>query len=64
MDIEELKPKIVEALTPLKPKKIILFGSYAYGYPDENSDLDICVVESSYKSKWEEKKNTSCLKKY
>ena len=56
MDIEELKPKIVEALMPLKPKKIILFGSYAYGNPDENSDLDICVIENNYKDKFEEKK--------
>jgi predicted nucleotidyltransferase len=26
------------------PEKIILFGSYAYGKPSENSDLDILVV--------------------
>jgi predicted nucleotidyltransferase len=25
-------------------KKIILFGSYAHGNPDENSDLDLCIV--------------------
>jgi predicted nucleotidyltransferase len=24
-----------------KPDKIILFGSYAYGTPNENSDIDI-----------------------
>lgn len=39
----------------IKPEKIILFGSYAYGNPTENSDIDICVVEKSYKSKIEEK---------
>ena len=39
IDIEELKPKIVEALMPLKPDKIILFGSYAYGTPNEDSDI-------------------------
>ena len=27
-----------------KPEKIILFGSYAYGEPEDNSDLDILVV--------------------
>jgi predicted nucleotidyltransferase len=27
------------------PEKIILFGSYALGNADENSDLDICVVK-------------------
>src|SRR6266851_8677704 len=27
-----------------KPEKIILFGSYAYGTPHEDSDVDILVV--------------------
>lgn len=39
----------------LNPEKIILFGSYAYGKPTEDSDLDICVVEKSYESKINEK---------
>ena len=39
----------------LNPEKIILFGSYAYGTPTEDSDLDICVVEKSYRSTMEEK---------
>ena len=25
-------------------KKIVLFGSYAYGHPNDESDLDICLV--------------------
>ena len=44
IDIEALKPHIVEKLKPLKPKKIILFGSYAYGIPTEESDLDLCII--------------------
>ena len=56
IDIEELKPLIIERLKPLNPDKIILFGSYAYGTPDENSDIDICVVEKDYKNKWEDKR--------
>jgi len=55
IDIEKIKSEIVERLLPLKPDKIILFGSYAYGTPNEDSDLDICVVEKEYKNKWEEK---------
>lgn len=55
IDIEEIKQEIVEKLKPLKPEKIILFGSYAYGTPTEDSDLDICVVEKDYENKWEEK---------
>jgi len=27
-----------------KPKKIILFGSYAYGTPTEGSDVDVLVI--------------------
>ena len=30
--------------TKLEPIKIILFGSYAYGKPEKNSDLDIMVI--------------------
>ena len=61
VDIEELKPKITEALMPLNPEKIILFGSYAYGTPNEDSDVDICVIEKEYKNKWEEKRKISRL---
>jgi predicted nucleotidyltransferase len=25
-------------------KKIILFGSYAYGLHDDNSDIDLCII--------------------
>lgn len=37
-------PLIVEKLKGTNPEKIILFGSYAYGEPGDNSDLDILVV--------------------
>jgi predicted nucleotidyltransferase len=37
-------PLLVEKLIATKPEKIILFGSYAYGEPTNNSDLDILVV--------------------
>ena len=45
LDIETLKPKIIEALMPLKPNKIILFGSYAYGNPNEDSDIDLFLIK-------------------
>ncbi len=51
-DIELIKKQIVKCLKPMNPEKIILFGSYAYRNPTENSDLDICVVEKEYYSKW------------
>jgi predicted nucleotidyltransferase len=37
-------PLIVDKLLATQPEKIILFGSYAYGEPNINSDLDILVV--------------------
>jgi len=55
MNVEIIKKEIVEKLRPLNPEKIILFGSYAYGTPNKDSDLDICVVEKDYKNKYEEK---------
>ena len=51
IDINSIKLSITEKLKPLNLNKIILFGSYAYGTPNENSDLDICVVEDELKSK-------------
>ena len=44
IDIEKLKPEIIERLKPLNPDKIILFGSYAYGTPTEDSDIDLFLV--------------------
>jgi predicted nucleotidyltransferase len=38
-------PKAVNRLvTKLKPDKIILFGSYAYGNPTPDSDVDLLIV--------------------
>lgn len=45
IDIEELKPLIVKRLKPLNPDKIILFGSYAYGTPTEESDIDLFLLK-------------------
>jgi len=45
IDIEELKPQIIKALMPLKPDKIILFGSYAYGTPNDESDIDLFLLK-------------------
>jgi uncharacterized protein len=30
---------------PMRPDKIILFGSYGYGNPDSESDIDILVIK-------------------
>jgi len=61
INIEELKPLIVERLKPLNPDKIILFGSYAYGTPNDESDIDLYVVTSDdfIPNSWEEKSSIS-----
>ena len=46
IDIEKLKEEIVERLKPLEPDRIILFGSYAYGKPTEESDVDLLIVKN------------------
>lgn len=43
-DTSGLIQTIIERIKALNPYKIILFGSYAWGVPDENSDLDLIVV--------------------
>ena len=40
-------PLIVERLKKISPYKIILFGSYAYGEPGVDSDIDLLVVTNS-----------------
>lgn len=41
---ETLPGAIERIVTELKPEKIILFGSYAYGNPTPDSDVDLLVI--------------------
>jgi predicted nucleotidyltransferase len=45
IDIEKLKPQIIEPLKSLEPEKIILFGSYAYGTPNEENHIDLFLLK-------------------
>ena len=58
-NINTIKQKIIEKLKPLNPDRIILFGSYAYGTPNENSDIDLYITTNdNYIPKtWKEKSN-------
>jgi len=38
--IEDIKNKY-------DPEKIILYGSFAYGIPDENSDIDLLIIKET-----------------
>jgi len=41
---ELLKNELIERLKSLKLEKVILFGSYAWGEPNDESDVDLYVV--------------------
>ena len=63
MNYEAYIPLIVEELKKANPEKIILFGSYAYGKPNDDSDLDILVISNDHDlPKTFEEKNKIYLK--
>jgi len=41
---KSLRPAIQKIVAELNPEKIILFGSYAYGIPNPDSDVDLLVI--------------------
>ena len=43
------------------PEKIILFGSYAYGKPTENSDVDLVIIKNTTESFLERQKSARSL---
>jgi predicted nucleotidyltransferase len=42
--IDFIKSLILDSVNEEVIKKVYLFGSYAYGEPSEDSDIDLCVV--------------------
>ena len=61
MKFNTLLDNLIVSLKPSDPYKIILFGSYARGNQDENSDIDVMVVldnnhvSKTYKERLEKK---------
>ena len=43
--IKEVTEKLIKAYNPLE---IYIFGSYAWGCPDEDSDLDLLIIIDHY----------------
>jgi predicted nucleotidyltransferase len=41
---ESIKNELIKDLQAIDPAKVILFGSYAYGSPNQDSDIDLYVV--------------------
>ena len=57
VDIAKIEREIVARIAPLSPEKIILFGSYARGTPNADSDIDLYVVtnDNFIPQSWQEK---------
>jgi predicted nucleotidyltransferase len=50
--IQKIIDEVVEKIkNEYKPEKIILFGSYAYGNPTEDSDIDLFIVKNTDKER-------------
>ncbi len=48
--LKKLVSEVVERIkTGYHPEKIILYGSYAYGKPTEDSDLDLLIIKQTSK---------------
>ena len=63
MSTAELEKEVVSRLKPINPTKVILFGSFADGSNDKDSDLDLCIITDSPVSKSEKKRRIRLLLK-
>lgn len=56
---DRLEAQIKDALAPLRPEAVILFGSYAWGQPTRDSDIDLYVVtqDDFLPATWREKRD-------
>jgi len=43
----ELNKIVRQVVDAYRPEKIILFGSYAYGKPNADSDLDLLIIKET-----------------
>ena len=49
--IKNLNKIVQQLVQTTQPQAIYLFGSYASGKPNENSDLDFCIIKNQIKDK-------------
>jgi predicted nucleotidyltransferase len=60
---KKVKKQLVDRLVKINPYRIVLFGSYAYGKPGNDSDVDLLVVtEDNYLPKNFKEKNALYLR--
>ncbi len=51
---DELLPYLRVLVDEFAPQHVILFGSYAYGEPDQDSDIDLLIVKPLSQVGWKE----------
>lgn len=51
---DKLLPYIKLLVEKFEPDQVVLFGSYAYGHPTANSDVDLLIIKKTLKSLREE----------
>jgi uncharacterized protein len=52
---DRLLPYLKVLVEQFHPEQVILFGSYAYGAPDEHSDVDLLVIKPIQQSRIKDK---------
>ena len=57
-EIKKITNKIVKEY---KPEKIILFGSYAWGKPHKDSDVDLFIVKNTRKKRLDREREVRTL---
>jgi len=50
---KEIKKIVGQIVKSYKPEKIILFGSFAWGKPTKDSDVDLFIIKNTKKPKGE-----------
>ncbi|MGN6540478.1 MAG: nucleotidyltransferase domain-containing protein [Ginsengibacter sp.] len=64
-DQQQIKNLIDEIVAGYDPEKIYLFGSYAKGNHNENSDIDLFIVKKTDKRKLDRNREVrKCIKTY
>lgn len=56
---KEIKKITDQIVKKYRPEKIILFGSYAWGKPAEDSDVDLLIVKKSLKRRIDRERELS-----
>jgi len=47
---DQLLPYLQVLVDQFHPEQVILFGSYAYGHPDQHSDVDLLIIKEDASS--------------